>query len=425
MQLKPNVKMGGGGSLCREHKAFTLVELLVVIAIIGVLIALLLPAVQAAREAARRMQCSNHMKQFGVGFHNAHDTRGDIPAGSSNDLPGEYHITVMDGTTSRTDRFKNTDINYTAHVHLLPFMENSAIYSVLQSAWSNRDTGGTITGAAGTWAYNPGGRPTAAADAAIWDSIWGNGPSFLICPSEPNSERPGSGRGYATSLNYGLCYGDAYTVWGGSNESTRGHTGVFTGRQREGKNFSEVTDGLSNTIFLAEIGTSEGRDASVYTSTASVIGNYVAAAGAPTFQGGDNWKTAQPQGCLAFAGSGGQLNTPNTTGTTKIARMGIRGTNWGRGTFPHAFFATILPPNSPSCQTNNTISGSTHRYLMSAGSSHSGGVNVLLGDASVRFVSQTINTGSLTAVPNNDGNTSPYGVWGALGTRGCGDMASL
>ena len=100
---------------CQRRTGFTLVELLVVIAIIGILIALLLPAVQAAREAARRMTCSNHLKQIGVALHSYHSTHNSFPPG--------YSTTANFGV--------NTIKHGSALIMLLPYMEQQALYDMI------------------------------------------------------------------------------------------------------------------------------------------------------------------------------------------------------------------------------------------------------------------------------------------------------
>ena len=125
-----HVKLGGG----RDLRGFTLVELLVVIAIIGILIALLLPAIQAAREAARRSQCTNNLKQIGIGVHNFHDTLMGLPPstvgnnwcqnppGSDlgiSDILGPENTTALDGVTM--------------YALIYPFIEQNALYDIISS----------------------------------------------------------------------------------------------------------------------------------------------------------------------------------------------------------------------------------------------------------------------------------------------------
>ncbi len=109
----PTRRSGGGGA-----SGFTLVELLVVIAIIGVLVALLLPAIQAAREAARRAQCTNNMKQLGLALHNYHDTHGTFPSGV---------LSERDGTRPTGDSGQE----FGWLVLILPMMEQQALYDQL------------------------------------------------------------------------------------------------------------------------------------------------------------------------------------------------------------------------------------------------------------------------------------------------------
>src|SRR5688572_21855433 len=105
-----------------KRRGFTLVELLVVIAIIGVLVALLLPAVQAAREAARRMQCGNNMKQIGLGLQNYHDTFLSLPYGA--------RARQIAGTPAVTG---GNQVGPSWYVGILPFCEQKNLYDLMDA----------------------------------------------------------------------------------------------------------------------------------------------------------------------------------------------------------------------------------------------------------------------------------------------------
>jgi prepilin-type N-terminal cleavage/methylation domain-containing protein/prepilin-type processing-associated H-X9-DG protein len=330
-----------------QRRGFTLVELLVVIAIIGILIALLLPAVQAAREAARRSQCTNNLKQLGLALQNYHDTYKDF-------VPRKQTSHV--GFSTRHSGF----------IGLLQFMEQGAMYDQIK---------------AGDATYGPFG-PTAWTG---WDP-WNEAPAMLLCPSATST-------GTLTyAVNYAFSVGDTVTA----NRDATTVRGMFP--SQNGVAMKDVTDGTSNTIAMSEhlitnfaLGSQTG-DIEVKKGTAT----------------GFSGLATNPQQCLGAA-TGKYYITP---GVVK-GRVGWR---WTDGQIEKIGFTTVLPPNAPSCIDGTNVNGDGYNTIMPPNSNHPGGVNVVRVDGSVSFVSETIDTGDLS-LPTVTSGVSPYGVWGALGSK--------
>jgi len=212
-------------------RAFTLVELLVVIAIIGVLVALLLPAVQAAREAARRSSCGNNLKQLGIALHNYHDVFGRLPPGrlgcDCNTSGSPYDCgTRPDSTRPGTSGFALA----------MPQLEQQPWYDAI--GWKL----GAIEPATGC-----GG----AADTAGWDtniaSLFTFRPKVLICPSDTAQAMIGRYSVASYALNHGT-QGPSFTT---SASMKHFNTGIFLYVTRI--NFGFITDGTSNTFAAGEV----------------------------------------------------------------------------------------------------------------------------------------------------------------------------
>jgi prepilin-type N-terminal cleavage/methylation domain-containing protein/prepilin-type processing-associated H-X9-DG protein len=328
-------------------RGFTLIELLVVIAIIGLLIALLLPAVQSAREAGRRTQCINNIKQLGLAVHQYVDSIGVLPP-----------TMVLAGSGTKV-AWSN---GWSVQMRILPAIGQGPAYNAINfSVAYQQHENTTVTG------------------LVI---------ATFLCPSEAN-QQPTSHQtfGDVGVNNYGWCMGDWF-VWGSFGGPSPNRSAFGPNQSRT---WADFTDGLSQTMLLAEV------------------------------------KSYQPY--LRDCGGLSKINDPSSVPTpdanpTQVVPEYAGGSctlkpdghaEWVDGGVHHTGFTTAWTPNKvtggtpgPDLDINGQrekVGGPTFAAI-TARSYHPGGVNILLGDGSVRFVKTTINGAT----------------WRALGTVGGGEV---
>jgi prepilin-type N-terminal cleavage/methylation domain-containing protein/prepilin-type processing-associated H-X9-DG protein len=389
--------------LSHRRSGFTLVELLVVIAIIGVMVGLLLPAVQAAREAARRMSCSNNFKQIGLGMHNYHSSYDQIPIQAG----GTNRPTSNANETAYILGHNQRDLSFL--VGLTPFIEQQALWEVISNRFqaipSNPAAFWQPMGPGTYWApYTP----------------WSTNVSTYRCPSDPGQSPPGLGR-----TNYGINLGDssqvnhtgafiynAANLWhfGQVNSARAGCRGFVV--PRGNSTFSDVLDGLSNTIACGELATDIGDgdkrtepnvDNETFTglySNASICDDDV-----------------DPQRPMFWRVDAFTLSTL----TQK------RGLRWAHSAPLYTGVTTAMAPNDVVCLT----AGHGGSGYVSISSRHQGGAHVLMGDGAVKFITDSIDAGTrLDCVYTSNaarppGSPSPFGLIGSLGTRANSELASI
>lgn len=355
----------------KQRTAFTLVELMATIAIIGLLIALLLPAVQSARESARRTSCANNLKQLGLALQGYETSNGCLPymrGGplTSNLSSGTVYLDVAALPSPLTLPAGTTYGGagaWSGFVPMMPFLEQATTYD---QAFASPN----LYGASPAWSTRK--------------------MSSLLCPSDSSAN--------GTS-NYTFSAGDTTLDVNVDNtfpESAKRTRGLFGINSRV--TYAHIKDGASATLAMSECvrpPVFDNGDGSLCDPSSSANGPDVCSNSNPNI----------PANCYGNFAAGKAVVRFWATSRS----LGFR---WAYGRIGSVGMTTVLPPNSPICMEQR-FGG-----VMPPRSRHPGGVLGLFADGAVQFVSEFIDAGDPTlAPPSSPTQTSPYGVWGALGSK--------
>ncbi|WP_428307881.1 DUF1559 domain-containing protein [Lacipirellula sp.] len=386
----------------RRLRGFTLVELLVVIAIIGVLVALLLPAVQAAREAARRTTCVNNVKQMALGAANYESAKKYFPPGRLYPDWSE-NGTVKTGYTNYNSVQQNATTKtgfYSVHVWLLPYMEQGNIFNMINFKVGQvlqMTTGGGVT------------------PLNVNYNAYANAAGIFICPSDANTGR------IISENNYRSNFGGS-TPFGG--DANPGFPGNFTAQTADGfavggngafsigKNglrAGEYTDGLSNTVFFAERtkGSAKNKTNEVPTKVDMITSpnrSTDPTGGFGTSKTLDTIVNAHYNACQSYAPAVDAEYNFMTTGRW------ADGDDWSNG-WPFAGYANtqynhVAPPNwqGTDCGFTSSIADTPYEHgIYAARSDHPGVVVAAFGDGHTSIVADGIDVLTWRALGSRNG----------------------
>jgi prepilin-type N-terminal cleavage/methylation domain-containing protein/prepilin-type processing-associated H-X9-DG protein len=346
----------------KSRQGFTLIELMVVVTVIGVLIALLLPAVQSAREAARRAQCTNNMKQIGLALHAYHQAFDSFPMGASLQAYSPPNIMA-------------SWCNWGANALMLGYLDQTPLYNAINFSYSPEP------------APQPRNPTYSSVGGFINATVYNTKLATFLCPSDGNAGQ--------TNINsYHASVGTTTYNIVGSYEGVigiiPGSTGVFAMLQCY--SIASVRDGTSNTVGYAE----------------ALVGD--SNTGGPrkgngTGPSGSSLASNQLDISGMYANVVADLEMCNTAFQTAYL-ADDRGYRWGSGMMGYTLFNTVVPPNGGgqyswnSCRVDCCDQAQAAHYLP-ASSRHPGGVNILKADGSVSFIKNTVD----------------IRTWWALGTR--------